>query len=312
MGSKREALDEIMQIAHGNKLSLQDISFAFNLSPQQVQQKTTGLAASIFGYIGGLLVLGGISVLIDMQWPKLGPEGHVLITLIPGYMAFIAGLICAHDEKLEREATPLFLVAAAIQPTGILVALHEYAHGDNPTVGVLFMCGIMLLQQGLVFIATQRTVLAFTSIFFLLSFVATVFDLQHLNGQTIGLIIGGMELAIAHALNKSAHRSIAPVHFFFGSCLFLGAYADFIGKTSFEITFLGLTALFIYGSILERSRILLGVSAIALLSYIGYFTGKYFSGVIGWPIILILMGALMIGIGMMVVKINRRYITDQQ
>ena len=309
--NKQEALNDIVQIARSHGLSLQDIAESLNPTPEQQQQKSTSTAASIFSYIGGILVLGGIAVLIHMKWDSLDSVGRILLTLGPGLLAFLCGVYCTHDKRAEKAATPLFLLAAAIEPTGILIALKEYAHGHNPEQGVLFMFFVMLLQQGIVFLARQRTALAFTTILFALSFISTSFDMLGIEGRHIGLIIGFMELCIAYALGKSQHRSIAPVNYFFGSVFFLSAYGTCVYGTHIELTFLGLTSAFIYASVLVRSRALLVNGALAMLSFIGYYSAEYFSSTIGWPITLIIGGVVMIGLGIAVVKINNTYIAQR-
>lgn len=46
----------------------------------------------------------------------------------------------------------------------------------------------------------------------------------------------------------------------------------------------------IYLGILARRRTLLLVSTLAMMGYIGYFTGDYFINSTGWPIALIFLG----------------------
>jgi hypothetical protein len=309
MSQNQEALDEIVQIARSHGLTLQDIEMSMQASSVQKKEASSNKAATIFGYIGGILVLSGVSIFIfiNMQWEQLGPLGRVLITLIPGLFAFGMAVYCTFDERIEKGATPLFLLAAAIEPTGILIALKEFAHGHNPHHGILFMCLIMLAQQGLVFLARQRTVLAFTSILFFLAFLMTAVDMFHIFPRHTGLLVGGSELCLAYALSGSPHRSIAPVNYFFGSVFFLSALGTCLYDTPFELLFLGATCLFIYGSVLARSRVLLSVSAVLMLAYIGRFSEKYFAHTLGWPITLIVGGGFMIALGVLVIKLNIKY-----
>jgi len=305
---KQEALDEIVRIIRSSNLTLAEVGAHLRSTAVEEKQKSSTLAANIFGYIGGLFVFGGISVLINMKWDSFGPLGHIALTLIPGLIAFLFGVYCTFDPKIEKAATPLFLLAAAVEPTGIMIALREYGVDSNPAHGVLFMCLVMLVQQGLVFAARQRTVLAFISAVFALVFLATAFDMEAVRAQYIGLIVGAAELCIAYALDKSRHRAIAPVNYFFGSVFFLSGLADCTSQTPYELVFLGATCAFIYASILARSRSLLGVSAVAMLIFIGDYSAKHFAHAVGWPLTLILGGVCMIGLGAVVVKINNTYI----
>jgi hypothetical protein len=64
----------------------------------------------------------------------------------------------------------------------------------------------------------------------------------------------------------------------------------------------------VYLSIAVRSRVLLIVSTVAILAYISYFTSEHFLDSLGWPIVLILLGLLLIGLSAAAMRINRRYI----
>ncbi|NOT28989.1 MAG: hypothetical protein HOP15_00915 [Planctomycetes bacterium] len=57
-----------------------------------------------------------------------------------------------------------------------------------------------------------------------------------------------------------------------------------------------------------RSRRLLATGTLGLLAYIGYFSGRHFEDSIGWPLLLILLGMVMMALGTIAVRIQRRYI----
>ena len=78
-----------------------------------------------------------------------------------------------------------------------------------------------------------------------------------------------------------------------------------------EIAFLGVAAAVVYLSTLVRSRTLLFVGTLAILSYIGYFSAKHFVQSIGWPIALVLFGLLLIGLSATAFRINKNYISNQ-
>ena len=43
-------------------------------------------------------------------------------------------------------------------------------------------------------------------------------------------------------------------------------------------------------------------------NYVGYFSGRHFADSVGWPLLLILLGGLMMGVGTAAVRIHRRFI----
>jgi hypothetical protein len=307
MSMRQEALTQIADIARRNNLTVEEVAAALAVSAP-AEQKSANILSRIFGYIGGILVFAGLCLFVSMKWDELGSIGRVLITLGPGFCAFVLALVCISDTRLEKASTALFLAAAILEPTGILVALKEYSHGGDPAHGVLFMCAVMVLQQGFVFIAKQRTVLAFTTIFFALSFLATAFDIMNMEARYVGLIIGFMEMCLGWSLARSRHNSIAPLSYFFGATSFLSGAYNVLYDTPLEIFFLGLCCVFIYISIIARSRIVLIISTLSMLGYIGYFSEKNFTHTIGWPITLILLGVCVIASGIFAMKLNTKYI----
>src|SRR4029077_1802571 len=112
-----------------------------------------------------------------------------VLTLGTGFCVFVLALVCTTDQRFERAAPPLFLVAALLQPTGILVLLSEYSHGGDPAYGLLFMNLVMAVQQGCAFWARNRAVLALSTIIFSLGFFTIAFDLLHINHNLIGVTI---------------------------------------------------------------------------------------------------------------------------
>ena len=308
--SKQDALLEIADIAKRNRLTLEDITEALNPGPALATKKSSGLLSRLFGYIGGMFIFAGICIYVGLVWDDLNPLGRILLTLGTGFSAFVMAIVATTDERFERAATPLFLISALLQPTGILVMMQEYSRGGDPVYGLLFMSFVMLTQQGLTFVAKQQTVLAFTALLFGTCFFSIAFDLMELDIKLIGLVIGASLLCIAWALDHSPHKAIAPVNYLVGSIIFLSAWFDTVRGTSFEILFLGTSIGLIFVSTLARSRSLLFIGTLAVISYIGYFTAKHFANDHNWPFILMLMGFILIGIGALAVKINNRYIKE--
>jgi len=92
------------------------------------------------------------------------------------------------------------------------------------------------------------------------------------------------------------------------SAAVLVAYYEVVEKHPLEVTEVVVAALFVYLSTRFRSRTLLATGCVGLLAYVGYYTAENFANSIGWPIALILLGFLMMGLGAFAVKIHRRYI----
>jgi hypothetical protein len=308
MSLKEDALQDIVSLAKHNQITLAEIAHALNASLQQPNQEPSGVLSKLFGYIGGIFVFAGIGVFISMYWDDFSSASRVIVTLGTGLTAFVMGLICLTDAKYERAATPLFLISSVLQPTGIMVMLQEYSSGGDVRHGLLFMASYMLVQQGAVFWAKQRTVMVFSAILFGCIFFANLFDIWDVNEKLIGMVIGSALLCIAYAINQSKHIAIAPFWYFVGAVLLLWSIFEYVENTLLEPLYLGATAFIIFLSTYVRSRTLLLVGTITMLLYIGYYTAEHFANTVGWPIALVMIGIALIGLSALAVRLNNQYI----
>ena len=69
---------------------------------------------------------------------------------------------------------------------------------------------------------------------------------------------------------------------------------------------IAVTAAALYACVVLHSRALLLTTVIAMLGFIGYFSGKYFAHSLGWPVTLVLMGVAFLGIGTLAIKVKKR------
>jgi uncharacterized membrane protein len=308
MTARHDALVEVIDTIRRHHLTLDEIGRALQGDTTYDEEKSSGILSRVLAYIGGILIFCGISVFTSMQWEAMNSAGRILVTLGIGFCAFIMAVVSARDTRYERAATPLFLVAALLEPTGIIVMLREFLRGGDPAYGLLFMNGVMLLQQGLCFYALRRTVLALTSLVFGVGFFSIAFNLMYVDDTMIGLILGLSLLCIGWSIDRSVHKPVAPITYLAGSVAFLAALFDLLAGTSYEVLFLGVSSGLIYLSTVARSRMLLFMGTLATIGFIGYFSGKYFEHALGWPLILMLMGLVLIGLSALAVRLNRKYI----
>jgi len=311
MSDKQDALIEVVDLITRHGLTIDEVSAALKGEPAFKAAKSGGILSRLFAYIGGTFVIVGLSIYVGMRWNDLDALGRVLVTLGPGFCLFVLALVCTTDARLERVSTPLFVLAALVQPTGIMVMLQEYSSGGEPAHGVLFMNGVMAIQQGCTFIARRRTVLALTTIFFTLGFFTIAFDLLGVHHNLIGLVMGASLICIAWSLDRSRHRSIAGLAYFFGSGIFLAAAWDWLHDTVADPLFLALACGAIFLSTVTRSRSLLLVATIALVGYLGNFIEEHFGDDLSGPLMLIVIGFVLIGFGGLAVAINNRFITQR-
>ncbi len=307
MTAKEQALQQIADIAREHNLTPPEILAELSPSKEASDSKST-ILTRLFGYLGGIFVLAGLGVFIEMQWEEMNAIARITITLGSGIATFVMALFAAEDERWEKTVTPLFLLAALLQPTGILVTLDEFSSGGDERHAILLTSGVLMIQQTLIFLKTRRTVLLFMSLIFAVSFYGTAMDLFDLDEDLIASTLGLSVLLVTHSIDRTRHAAITPFWYFVSSTAVMTGLFSLIRDSLLEICFLGAACGLVFLSTWVKSRSLLFVGTVAILGYVGYYTAENFSEAVGWPIALIIFGLLLIGLSSVAFRINRKYI----
>jgi hypothetical protein len=308
VNQRQDALAEIVAIARHNELSSDDIVDALKILTPGDPSPDGGIVRRLLAYIGGIFVFAGIAVYIAMFWADMNSASRIIITLGTGLVALVLAILLEDHDKFSRAATPLFLVAAWLQPTGIMVAFDELGAGGDPQHAALATTTVMLLQQILVMRRFQRSVLLFIALIFGTLTFLNAFDLMSVDRDVNFMIVGLSLLLVSYGIDKTGYSDITPFWYFIGGAALLWAAFELLKHTPVHVLYLGLAAFIIYVSTLVKSRTLLFVSTLAMIGYLGYFTAEYFVDSTGWPVALIFMGLVLIGLSNMALRINRRYI----
>lgn len=308
MNDRDKALRKIVEIAARHQLQAEEIINALEAAPPADQAKrTTGILARVMAYLGGVFVLAGIALFIGMQWDHFGSAVRVLVTLGIGFAIYLFALATMTDDRFAGVTTPALLIAALLQPTGIVVMINEYSRGGDPEHGLLFMCVVMFVQQFLTFLAKRRTVLLFTSLFFGAAGFGTLGDILDVDFEIIALALGIGLTLISYAIDRTEHRVIMPFWYFAGAVFFLYGAFDVLEGSAIEIIYFGVAASVMYLGTVVRSRTLLFSSVIALMGFTGYYFRESLANAFG----LIILGFLLIGLSALAMSLNRKYIQNK-
>lgn len=302
--AKQEALDKIATIAKEHDLTLDEIGA--KLTQDAIKDKSGKWLTRLLGYLGAAFIFGGLALFISMVWDDLDSASRVIITYGPGITAFLLGFIVLKDERFERASTPLFLKSAVLLPTGMFVFLKEYAEGDDTQLAAMLVFGILAIQFLTPFFIVRRTSLLFFGFLFWNTAVGIMMDRADIDGDTLGITLGLSIMAVAWAIDKTVHRPIAPFYYFIGSVGFLWSVFQVVeGISIIDLIYLPLTIVLMLISTRMHSRTLLLVSTGALLGFLGYFTDEYFADVTGWPVALMIMGFLLIGVSAYAIRLGQ-------
>lgn len=306
---RTRALDDIAALARQHGLTAADIAAALGEAPAAGDGSPRRVVAvRVLAWLGGTFVFAGIGVFIALQWEAMNPAARVIVTLGSGLATFTLGLLSSRDLRFERAATPLLLIAGALEPTGMLVAFDEFGSGGDWRWASLLTSGTMALQFAASFGLLRRGAPLFLTIAFATLFWWTAFDLLGMDGTLTALVIGLALLLTAVGVDRTGYRGITPFWYFAGAVAFLAGLFDVVEGTLVEVLFLGVAAGLVYLSAILHSRMLLFVATAAILAYTAWFTGEHFAESIGWPLALIVLGLFMIGLSALAFRIDRKYV----
>lgn len=399
--NRNVALAQVLDLMKTYGLSLGEIADAMAVKSDikdDEKKDVSNIIIKILSYLGALLVFAGIGIFTAIQWPEMSSLSRVIITLGPGLIAFILGIACMKDERYRKASTPLFIIAALMEPMGLMVYLKEYFEPTgNTELALSCVFALVSAQQILGFKLFKRTVLLFFSVLYgfmatalylywlnadekiwilLLSFaalcvasgisktshhaiaplfvvssgiafvtacfntldypfnytlmleaaglyitiilglfknltvprpvflflvlapyfafMATILETFHFSTKTVGFAIGLSGLLVAFNLRTTIHRGLAPLMFFICGFMLSTAIHAILLQTSFDVAMIGYGAGLMYLSVVANSRTLLFVSVCSLLGFLASFTNTYFADTLGWPIVLIGFGAILI------------------
>jgi hypothetical protein len=307
--ARTRALEEIAAIARQHGLSAGEIATAIG-APPNAAGETRGrvVLVRVLGFLGGMFVFAGVGVFIALQWSQMNSAARVVVTLGSGLAAFVLAMLANREFRFDKATTPLLLIAAVLEPTGMLVAFQEFGSGGDWRVASLITSGAMTLQFAATFGRLRRSAPLFMAVVFGTLFWWTALDLLDVDEKVIALVLGGSILLTAVGIDRTAHRDITPVSYLLGAAAFLYGFFDAVERTPFEISFLAVAALFVYLSVVLHSRMLLFVATMAILGYTAWFTEEHFANSVGWPLALIVFGMLMIGLSALAFRIDRDYL----
>ena len=276
-------------------------------SGEDRSQKSGPLARAL-AWLGGTFVLAGLVVFVGTYWQGMNSAERIVVTLGSGVVCFVLSFLAHGWPKRDRLATPLFLLAAVLEPGGMVVAFDELGHGGSILDAEIVIGAVMLAQSVLYLVKTRRTVAVFAALGFGSLAAAAVFARMEIDGGVTGLVVGLAVFLVTYAVDRSRHRVITPFWYCISAAAVLLATFELVQHRVFEIATLAVAAGFVYLSTRIKSRTLLATGCLGILVYVGYYTREKFADSVGWPILLILLGILMMALGAVAVRIHRRYI----
>jgi hypothetical protein len=125
------------------------------------------------------------------------------------------------------------------------------------------------------------------------------------------MVVGIAYILISYSFRNTWNSKLTEVLNFFGIIGLLGSAFTLIYDSILWQLFFFVLVISCFGlSIFVKSRIVLVISTLFLLSFISYITSEYFADSVGWPISLVVLGFIFIALGYMSITINKKYIKE--
>jgi hypothetical protein len=285
------------------------------------QAETSKTLIHVFYGIGAIIAIAGVGTLIAQNWNEIGFAGRILVTLGISLATYVAGFLLRGPEQ-RTISQVMFVIAAVLAPIGSYVLLDQAAVDLTWTVQIV-MWVVLSIVFGAALLITKRNILVFLVVALvsaayyalIMKILGTSYDDDLLKWAV--MLAGGAYILIAYGYRSilpAADRSeakeknaIRGVLYGLGTLAVLGAGISIGG--SFDLLFIALIFAAFYGSVYLRSRSMLILASLFLVAHIIKLTSEYFADSIGWPIALIVIGFLVIGVGYMTYYLNKKFIS---
>lgn len=324
--TNQELLQELSaRVASGNLAPSEVLARLSKGTPSESKKASWFSFTKLFYLLGGLVATLGIIFFVAQVWEDLGSGGRIIITLILGLI--LAGIGSAFlKTKPESHLGEVFhTIAGLLIPGGALVTLYEVIGFEFLTSpwAVTSVFGAIFLFYLLLNLYHRNTILTFFAIangttFLYLLVEAMIFGPAGRHGDVyayLTMIVGLSYLLLAYAFRSGWNKPlVGPLNFLGSVGFFVAAFNRVIEVQNFWEFFFFLLAIGgLYLAVyIIRSRAILLVSTLFLIAHFIYITNEYFGDSVSWPILLVILGFILIGLGYFSISLSRKYLSQPE
>ncbi len=285
--------------------------------------KKNSVITNILYAFGGIVTLTGVLVLLFQSWDSFTDSTKILLTVGVALILYIFAMYTSKSEEHSVLSQVLFTVAAAVAPIGWYTVLSIYMLSfGSAAVTAAIVSGTCAIIFGYATWYSRKPILhlfvtAFVSWCYF-SLISEVVRGSGLDLETISSISTYSVMLISIAVfmyalflsSNSINKTVCAILVFYSYAQFLIAGLLQVGGIwNFLYAFILVGA--VYLAIHIRSTGALVVTALAVVGYLIKISAKYFADSLGWAVLLIFVGFLIIGIGYGTYRINKKYIVLQ-
>ncbi len=275
--------------------------------------------------LGGLILGIGIITFIIQVWDSLGDLGQIMITFGVGVLLLFLGFNY-NKYGAKMLSSVLNTIGPIIFSLGCAVLVSIIYERGWLEITEFTVFGLLLLLTTFYFILgiLQRSTqlifffIAFAIITIYYFFMVVLFESWSLSYNTqiqiiqwLTIIIGASLLCGILPIKRTFASGLHGLFGFFGiNMILFTVWFKMFDSGLWEIFFLFINLGAIALVVFIKSTLLMVVAVLHLFAYITYITSRYFADSLTWPVALIFLGCILLGLGYMTVRIHKYYIKD--
>jgi hypothetical protein len=322
--NKEEFLKELSNKISTGEISREDVINQFGFVPaKQVgvnEEKVSSFSVTKMLYVlGAVIVVVGISIFISQIWNDIGTLGRILVTLGLGFIITAIGSVLVKSKPESNIGLVFHFIGGMLIPGGAMVTLSEFNIDFVSLWPVSITFGIIFAFYLLLNFVNKNAVLTFFAIANGTAFVYLVVEsivdgkyYQHGDLYAyLTMIMGVSYILLGYSFREGWNEKLVGVLYFFGITSFLGAaFSQVFDSTFWQMFYFIIVIGGLFLSVYIKNRSILLMSTIFLIAHVSYITSEYFADSIGWPISLVILGFIFIGLGYTSITISKKYITN--
>lgn len=327
--NKEELLQELSVKISTGEISREEIATRFSFAPatqtavitEDSKISTPFSITKMLYVLGAAIVVIGIVIFVHQIWYDIGSFGRIAVTLGLGFVITAIGSMLLKNKPEENLGTVFHFIGGMLIPGGAVVTLSELnLDSGDWTIAITF--GVIFAFYLLLNSIHKNAILTF---FAIANGTATVylvlnavvggpfegwFGIKDIYQYTT-MAMGASYLLLAHAFRDGWNKKLIGVLYFFGITGFLGAaFSQVFDSVPWQMLYFILVIGGLALSVYMRSRSILVMSTLFLIAHVSYITSEYFANSLGWPISLVILGFVFIGLGYVSISINKKYIAN--
>lgn len=325
--NKEELLQELSLKISTGEISREEIATRFSFSPttqtaivtEDSKVSTPFSVTKMLYVLGAAIVVIGIVIFVSQIWDDIGSFGRIAVTLGLGFLITAIGSMLLKSKPDQNIGTVFHFIGGMLIPGGSMVLLSELSTGQDPSWPLAITFGIIFLFYLLLNSVHKNAILTFFAIAngtaFVYLLVEAIVDGPFYRYEDLyaylTMVIGASYLLLAHAFRDGWNKKLIGVLYFFGITGFLGAaFSQVFDSVPWQMFYFLIVIGGLFLAVYVRNRSILVMSTLFLIAHVSYITSEYFADSLGWPISLVILGFVFIGLGYISVNINKKYIAN--